>query len=403
MSTIAWTCSDGPLVGFAAGFERKLVELGYRPGGVRMHLRLMRQLNRWLADAGLAVGDLNPARVEQFLAACRASGQHRVPTLVSATALLKYLDELGVVDAGSAAVETAHGQLLADYRKYLLDERGLTSATVLRYQRFARRFLTQRASRNGEVVGCEGLTSMEINDYLLAASARLVVESAKREAADLRSLLRFLYLRRLIDTDLGATMPPVAAWRGTRLPQGLRAADVEAVLNGCDRSTTSGRRDYAVLCLLARLGLRSGEVAALQLGDIDWRLGEILVRGKARRRDRLPLPADVGAALAAYLREDRPRCAVRQVILTLYAPARPIHPSSITNVVRRACRRAGVPEVGGHRLRHALATEMLRRGADLIEIAQVLRHSDLGTTSDYAKIDRTALQAVVQRWPGIRR
>jgi site-specific recombinase XerD len=365
-----------------------------------MHLRLMRQLNRWLVDGGLAVGDLNPQRVEQFLAACRGSGQHRVPTLVSATALLKYLDELGAVDAGSAPVETAHRQLLADYHKYLLEERGLTSATVLRYQRFTRRFLTQRASRNGGVLGCEGLTRMEINDYLLAASARLVVESAKREAADLRSLLRFPYLRRLIGTDLGATMPPVAAWRGTRLPQGLRAADVEAVLNGCDRSTTSGR-DYAVLCLLARLGLRSGEVAALQLGDIDWRLGEILVRGKARRRDRLPLPADVGAALAAYLPEDRPRCAVRQVILTLYAPARPIHPSSITNVVRRACCRAGVPEVGGHRLRHALATEMLRRGADLIEIARVLRHSDLGITSDYAKIDRTALQAVVRPWPGV--
>jgi site-specific recombinase XerD len=125
------------------------------------------------------------------------------------------------------------------------------------------------------------------------------------------------------------------------------------------------------------------------------------VRGKARRRDRLPLPVDVGAALAAYLREDRPRCAVREVILTLYAPPRPIHPSSITNVVRRACRRAGVPEGGGHRLRHALATEMLHRGADLIEIAQVLRHSDLGTTSDYAKIDRTALHAVVRPWPGV--
>jgi integrase/recombinase XerD len=310
---------------------------------------------------------------------------------------------MGVVDAESPQVKTVRDRFLADYRAYLLDARGLTSVTALRYQRFAKRFLAQRASRSGGVLGCEGLSGMEINDYLLAASARLVVESAKREAADLRSLLRFLYLRRFVDTDLGASMPPVAAWRGTRLPQGLSAAQVEAVLNGCDRSSSSGRRDYAVLCLLARLGLRSGEVAALQLGDIDWRCGEIVVRGKARRRDRLPLPAGVGAALAAYLREDRPRCAVRQVILTLYAPPRPIHPSSITNLVRRACRRAGVPEVGGHRLRHALATEMLNRGANLIEIAQVLRHSDLGTTSDYAKIDRIALKTVVRPWPGVRR
>ena len=279
-----------------------------------------------------------------------------MPTLASATALLEYLTGMGVVEAESPPVQTARDRLLADYRAYLLDTRGLTSVTALRYQRFAKRFLAQRTSHNGGVLGCEGLTVMEINEYLLAASARLVVESAKREAADLRSLLRFLYVRRIIDADLGASMPPVAAWRGTRLPQGVSAAQVEAVLNGCDRSTSSGRRDYAVLCLLARLGLRSGEVAALQLGDIDWRLGEIVVRGKARRRDRLPLPADVGAALAAYLREDRPRSAVHQAILTLYAPPRPIHPSSITNLVHRACRRAGMPEVRGHRLRHALAT-----------------------------------------------
>ena len=173
-------------------------------------------------------------------------------------------------------------------------------------------------------------------------------------------------------------MPPVATWRGTRLPRTITAAEVDAVLGICDRSTASGRRDYAILCLLARLGLRCGEVAALQLGDVDWRCGEIVVRGKARRQDRLPLPVQVGEALAAYLREDRPACACPQLILTLYAPPRPIHPASITNVVYRACRRAGLAPVGGHRLRHALATEMLRRGGNLIEIAQVLRHPTSG-------------------------
>lgn len=403
MPTIAWTGGGGPLAGFAGGFKEKLVGLGYRPGGAATQLRLMRQLDHWLADAGLAAGDLTVARVEQLLAECRTRGQRRVPTLASATMLLEYLIELGVIDAASPPVVSARDQLLADYRGYLLGERGLTSATVLRYQRFAKRFLAQRASRTGESLGCEGLTSGELNEYLLATSARLVVESAKREAADLRALLQFLYLRQLIDSDLAVALPPVAAWRGTRLPRGLSAAEVQAVLDSCDRSSSSGRRDYAVLCLLARLGLRCGEIAALQLGDIDWRRGEIAVRGKARRRDRLPLPVEVGEALAAYLRADRPRCVYRQVLLTLYPPPRPIHPSTITNVVRRACRRAGVPEVGGHRLRHALATEMLHRGANLLEIAQVLRHSDLGTTSDYAKIDRTALQAVVQPWPGISR
>ena len=175
------------------------------------------------------------------------------------------------------------------------------------------------------------------------------------------------------------------------------------MLQSCDRSTTSGRRDYAILSLLARLGLRSGEVAALQLGDLDWRAGEILVRGKARRQDRLPLPVEVGEAIVAYLEDGRQPCACRQVILTLYAPPRPIQPSSITNVVYRACRRAGLARLGAHRLRHALATEMLRQGGSLIEIAQVLRHSDLGTTSGYAKVDRAALRTVAQPWPGVER
>jgi site-specific recombinase XerD len=238
---------------------------------------------------------------------------------------------------------------------------------------------------------------------MLEASSRLVVESAKREASDLRALLRFLYLDGVLDTDLGGAMPPVATWRGTRLPATMSAADVDAVLDSCDRSTVTGRRDRAILVLLARLGLRSGEVAALQLGDVDWRAGEIAVRGKARRRDRLPLPDEVGEALAAYLTGGRPRSECPQLILTLYAPPRPVHPSSITSVVYRACRHAGLARVGGHRLRHALATQMLRRGGDLTEIAQVLRQSDLGTTSGYAKVDRAALRTVTRTWPGAAR
>ena len=238
---------------------------------------------------------------------------------------------------------------------------------------------------------------------MLDAGSRLVVESAKREAADLRALLRFLYLKGMLGADLGGAMPPVATWRDTRLPWTMSATDVDSLLDSCDRSTTSGRRDRAILALLARLGLRSGEVAALRLGDVDWRAGEILVRGKARRQDRLPLPVEAGEALVAYLTDGRPSCECPQLILTLYAPPRPIHPSSITNVVYRACRRAGLARVGGHRLRHALATEMLRQGGDLIEIAQVLRQSDLGTTSAYAKVDRIALRTVAQVWPGATR
>ncbi|MGH9223854.1 MAG: tyrosine-type recombinase/integrase, partial [Acidimicrobiales bacterium] len=215
--------------------------------------------------------------------------------------------------------------------------------------------------------------------------------------------LRFLYLDGVVEADLGGAMPPVATWRGTGLPPTMARAEVDALVESCDSSTAAGRRDRAILVLLARLGLRSGEVAALRLGDVDWRAGEVLVRGKARRRDRLPLPVEVGEAMAAYLVDGRPPCGHPQLILTVYAPARPIHPSSITNVVYRACRRAGLALVGGHRLRHALATEMLHHGGNLLEIAQVLRQSDLGTTAGYAKVDRAALRAVAQPWPGAAR
>lgn len=404
MGSVAWTRGDGPLVPFVAGYERELQELGCRPGTVKHRLGLMGQLNRWLVSEHLGAGDLTVVRVEEFLGAQRDAGRRRVPTLVGVTPLLSHLGERAVVvQAADSAVAAPIDALLADYHHHLVHVRGLAPTTVLRYERFAKRFVLHRASRRGLEVGVESLSSAEVNAYLLEASSRLVVASAKREAADLRALLRFLYLKGIVETDLGSAMPPVAAWRGTRMPPSMSAADVDAVLDSCDRGSASGRRDYAILILLARLGLRCGEVAALELGDVDWRAGEIVVRGKARRMDRLPLPVSVGEALVAYLREDRPRCASRRLVLTLYAPFRPLHPSSVTNVVYRACVRAGLARVGGHRLRHALATEMLRRGGDLIEIAQVLRQSDLGTTSDYAKVDRAALRTVAQAWPGANR
>lgn len=362
-------------------------------------LALMGQLSRWLAAEGLGVEVLTPGVAQQFLDARRSAGQRRVPTLASLASLLDHLREQGVLGPEPPAELTARDSLLAGYRHHLVHDRGLATTTVRRYERFAKRFLAERARRDGGETGAEALTSAEVNAFMLEASTRLVVESAKREAADLRALLRYLYVAGALNVDLGAAMPPVATWRGRALPPTMSPTDVEQLLASCDRSTTSGRRDLAVLVLLARLGLRAGEVAALELGDVDWRAGEIVVRGKARRKDRLPLPVEVGEALVDYLREGRPTCDCRRLVLTLYAPARPIHPSSITGVVYRACRRAGLARVGGHRLRHALATEMLRQGGDLLEIAQVLRHSDLGTTAAYAKVDRGALRRVARPWP----
>ena len=366
-----------------------------------IQLVLIGQLNRWLCDGGLTVGELTPDRAEEFFAARRARGQRRVPSR-SLVSLFAYLQADGVVPPPLPAPSTVIDELLGEYHHHLIHERGVTSLTALRYERMARRFLKQRVlgTQSGRSTGVEGLNAADVTAYLLECSARLTVESAKREAADLRALLRFLYLKGLLDIDLGTAMPPVAAWRDTRLPSVLSASTVDALLDSCDRVSTSGLRDRAVLSLLARLGMRAGEVAALQLGDIDWRAGELGVRGKGRRYDRLPLPVEVGEALVAYLTQGRPRADYPNVFLTLQVPHRAIHPSSITNVVYRACRRAGLLRVGSHRLRHALASEMLRLGGDLIEIGQVLRHRDLGTTSVYAKVDRGALRSVAHAWPG---
>lgn len=399
MGVVPWTVRDGPLVRFADGFREELLRDGHPATSVKHPMLLMGRLNRWMADEGLDAGDLTRSQVERFIGSGRAGGDSRVPTFASFASLIAYLLALHVVAVEEPDPPTRRDEFLARYHDHLVDDRGLTPTTVHRYESFARRFLAKRAALTGTAIGIEGITAVDVHVHMLDAGERLSVESAKREAADLRALLRFCYLDGLVPIDLGGAMPPMAAWRGARLVPTMTSADVAALLASCDRSTLSGRRDRAVLALLARLGLRSGEVAALTLDDVDWRAGEILVRGKARRRDRLPLPVEVGEAVAEYL-TDRPRSGCRRLILTLYAPFRPIRPSSITSLVYRACRRAGVARVGGHRLRHALATEMLRQGGDLLEIAQVLRQSDLGTTSGYAKVDRSALRPLALPWPG---
>lgn len=400
MDAFWWASGEGPLAAYAAGYRCELEQRGFSPRAVRDRMEVAGQLDRWLAAEGLAAADLAVARAGQFFAALRAGGRRRVPAMPALAPLFAYLQAQHVLPPEQAAVTPAE-ELLASYRRYLAVERGVASLTVLRYERMARRFLAGRMSQAGGQTGAEDLCGAEVIGYLARCCARLrTIGSAKREAADLRSLLRFLYLKGITAADLGTAMPPVAGWRDTRLPAAMSAADVTALLESCDRSRPSGLRDLAILTLLARLGLRSGEAAALQLGDIDWRAGEIVVRGKARCQDRLPLTVEAGEAIAGYLRDGRPRSRCPEVILTLYAPYRGIHPSSITRVVYRACQRAGLPPVGGHQLRHALASEMLRRGSDLVEISQVLRHRDLASTSVYAKVDRAALRTVARPWPG---
>jgi site-specific recombinase XerD len=256
--------------------------------------------------------------------------------------------------------------------------------------------------RENSEAGLAGMTGAHVTTFLLDECSRVSVGSAKGRVAELRSLLRFLYVAGIIPTSLAGSVPPVAGWQHTGIPRSMTTENVERLLGSCDRTGPLGMRDFAILILVARLGLRSIEISRLELDDLDWRAGEFVVRGKARRLDRLPLPAEVGQALADYLANARPDSDHRKVFVTARGPHRAIPPDLVSDVVRRACRRAGLAPVGAHRLRHALATGMLAAGVDMTAISQVLRHSDIATTAIYAKVDIASLQHVAAPWPGAR-
>jgi len=389
----------GELGLFVAGYESWLLALGYTPATVRNKLKELGQLGRWMATQGIGAAQLDAGRVGEFLAVRRAAGCRRVQVLRSFAPLLGYPRDEGVITASPAELPTPLEVLVSRYRSWLVTERALAPATVLRYENLARRFLAGHVQPDG-AVQVEDLSGADVTAFLLAECARVSVGSAKGRVAELRALLRFLYLQGMTPRFLAAAVPPVAGWRDATVPAGMTACDMERLLASCDRSATAGLRNYAILMLLARLGLRSAEVARLELGDLDWRAGEIVVRGKARREDRLPMLADVGGAIAGYLTATPDRAGCRAVFLTVRAPIRPIRPDLVGDVVERACLRAGLPPAGAHRLRHGLATEMLRQGATLIDISQVLRHSDLATTALYAKVDLARLRQVARPWPG---
>jgi site-specific recombinase XerD len=281
----------------------------------------------------------------------------------------------------------------------MVTDRQLAARTIRRYEQGARLFLESRARQGGNPAGVEGLSEQAVTAFLLAEASRgLSAKSLQGRVAELRSLLRFLYLQAMITTSLGEGVPPVPGWKDTAVPRRLAAAEVQALLASCDRATASGKRDLAILLLLARMGLRAAEVAGLELEDFDWRAGELVVRGKAGHRDQMPLPAEVGEAVAAYLLQARPGADSRVVFLTLRPPPRPMGHTTVSQVVWRQCRIAGVEPVRAHRLRHALATELLSRGVRLPEIAQVLRQRDLATTAVYAKVDYSALRELALPW-----
>jgi len=391
--------ATGPLGSYASGFAQELVRQGYTVNGGEQHLRFVAHLNRWMLAGGLTVGDLSGPVIEQYLAERRAAGYVRYRTMAAMRPLLAYLAPLGVLPPACVPERAPAEDLLDRYGQFLILERGLSERTVRGYVDAVRPFVAARAGKDG--LDLAGLTAGDVTGFVLAACPHRAVGSAKLIVTALRSLLSWLHLIGAVPVSLAGAVPAVAGWRMRGLPKGLEPGQMDRLLASCDRRRATGRRDYAILLMLARLGLRSGEVAGLGLDDIDWRAGEIAVRGKGNRTERLPLPADVGAAIAGYLRRGRPPTAQgRSVFVRVTAPHTALTTHAVTMVVFDAGRRAGLGKIHAHRLRHTAATAMLRAGSPLSEVGQVLRHRSTHTTALYAKVDRDALQVLARPWPG---
>jgi len=387
---------SGPLAGFADGFRVDLLEQGYSLWGAQEQLYLLAHVSRWMASEGLEVAALTSGRLERYFVWRRRLGYRHSLSPLSLRRLFGYLDGLGVLPVEDVVLSPVD-RLLGEFRDYLIQERGMKASSAAQYEPTARLFLSERSEPLEEDLA--RLSAAEVSTFVLRESRRRSRRSTETVIYALRALLRFLHVHGLIAEPLAAAVPSVAR-RREDLPRALPAGQVKLLLDSCDRATPTGRRDYAIVLMLARLGLRRCEVAALSLDDVDWRAGEIVVHGKGSRLDRLPLPCDVGEAIVDYLRDGRPRVTDRALFINACAPLRGITSPCVTDVVRYACMRAGIAPVGAHRLRHSVATELLRRGAGLVEIGQVLRHQDQTTTAVYAKVDRAALSPLALPWPG---
>jgi site-specific recombinase XerD len=389
---------SGPLLPFFDGYAVWLAKRGYAASTVVFHVRLMASLSRWMRSEGVAVSELGSAAVDVFLAGRAAVGHLVRLRPGSFQPLLGYLQVAGVVPfTGPPRPSSAVDVVLDRYAGWLAVERRLAETTIARNVGLVRPFLA-RLHRGGRLE-LEGLTAGEVTTFVLVLS-RQRSGSVPRTVTALRSLLRFLHADGLIAAGMADAVPRVARWKLAGLPKALTTGQVAALLATCDRASVVGRRDLAILTVLSRLGLRAGELAGLRLGDIDWRRGEITVSGKGSRRERLPLPADVGEVIVSYLTGARPTTDVREVFVCVRAPHRAMTRGAVTNVVATAARKAGLGTVHAHRLRHSAATAMLGAGGSLSEIGQVLRHRHALTTMIYAKVDIDALRTVARAWPG---
>jgi integrase/recombinase XerD len=394
---------EGPLAPYIVSFSKWAIGQGYSLCSLRRRIWIAVSFSRWLEEKSVRLRSVSTRQFDQYLRyRTRRQDIHRG----DATALKQLLDFLRRHDAIPAEKTRQRRprpveQHVRAYERYLREERALATATIVNYVRFIREFLKDCFGRGP--IRLSQLCAGDVVRFVQRQAPRLHLKTAKLLTTALRSFLQYTRYRGYVRLDLAAAVPVVANWSMPSIPRAIAADQVRRLLGQINRRTAVGRRDYAILLLLARLGLRSSEVVFLELDDIDWKNGSLNVHGKGGRLIQLPLPKDVGEAIAAYLQHGRPRSTSRRVFLRAKAPIRGfLGPSAVGTIVRRALLRAGIdaPTTGAHQFRHGLATEMLRHGASLSEIGELLGHRSPETTKIYTKVDINALRTLVLPWPG---
>ena len=393
--------SFGPLGKHLDEFSTRLFSLGYTQGTIKAKMLIARHLNKWLHQRKLKVKDLNEKSIRRFLGYYNKCHADDPRNLCSLRDLLNWLREQGIVAKPTFVKrEGKFDYILRDYTGYLKNERGLATATVKNYVSIIERFLSKRFRRSEVLL--EKLRPIDITKFVFEQTKVYTLRRVQLATTALRSF--FIYLRFHGDIKVGlvASVPTVADRSQTELPKYLLIEDVNKLLDSCDQTRPVGIRDYALLILMARLGLRTREILKMTLDDINWESGVITVYGKGGYQEQLPIPNDVGQAIVMYLKKARPKCDTRGLFVSTKAPIKALARSSICCIVRRACQRADLspPHQGAHLLRHSLATRMLREGATMTEIAEILRHRSPATTEIYAKVDLKSLSELAMPWLG---
>lgn len=390
----------GPIGPHLQSFADAVARQGYCDVNGWLKIRLVAKLSRWLQQRRISLDQLNEAQVAAFFNARWKHLARHVGDQITMTFLLRHLRQIKVLPPPLANGSDI-GLMVSEYQEYLQNERGLMSSTIGKYLEVTHRFLSH--CFQDKKLCLKKLQARQVIDFVLRDSSKRGRRTAERSAAVLRSFLGFLFQKGRLALNLAAAVPAIHRPHLAGVPRYLEASEVEMVLRSCDRRRKIGKRNYAIFLLLARLGLRADEVTRLTLDDIDWRAGELLIHGKGGRVDRLPLLQEVGQAVADYLQNARPVCSCRRVFIQCRAPLEGFAgPGCVSNLVREALLRVNLSPAhrGAHVLRHSLATGMLRNGASLAQIGQVLRHQLPQTTEIYAKVDFNALRALALPWPG---